>query len=196
MPTSRVEDRVSVYGNNNNSNNNNIEQRQGIYFARSYDNGGNFSNAVKLNSEASRAGESQIAASGNQVYVVWSGNSDNLIPNDLYFIKSTDNGTSFTAESSLSKKSSLNAELAIDGNNVYIIWQDFLRPKNQEILIKKSTDGGKTFTSTSTNISNNKGISECPSISISKNIIYTMWEDDTPGNHEIYFSRGFNSSIL
>lgn len=198
MPTSRVEDRVGVYGNNNNnnSNSNNIEQRQGIYFTRSYDNGGNFSNAVKLNSDASRAGESQIAASGNQVYVVWSGNSDNLIPNDLYFIKSTDNGTSFTAESSLSKKSSLNAELAIDGNNVYIIWQDFLRPKNQEILIKRSTDGGNTFTDTSTNISNNKGTSECPSISISKDNIYTMWEDDTPGNHEIYFSRGFNSSIL
>ncbi len=194
MSTSKVEDRVSVYGNNNN--NNNIEQRQGIYFTRSYDNGGNFSNAVKLNSEASRAGESQIAASGNQVYVVWSGNSDNLIPNDLYFIKSTDNGTSFTAESSLSKKSSLNAELAIDGNNVYIIWQDFLRPNNQEILIKKSTDSGNTFTDTSTNISNNKGTSECPSISISKNIIYTMWEDDTPGNHEIYFSRGSNSSVL
>jgi len=198
MPTSRVEYRVSDYGNNNNNNSNNdvIGQKQGIYFTKSSDNGGNFTNAVKLNIDASHAGESQIAASGNQVYVIWSGNSDNLIPNDLYFVKSTDNGKAFTAESSLSKKTSLNAELAVDGNNVYIIWQDILRPDNQEILIKKSTDSGNTFRDTSTNISNNKGTSECPSIAISKNIIYTMWEDDTPGNHEIYFSRGSNSSIL
>ena len=195
MPTT-IEERVIDYGNNNNSNNNVIEPKQGIYFTKSSDNGGNFTNAVKLNSEAGHAGESQIAAYGNQVYVVWSGNSDNLIPNDLYFIKSTDNGKSFTAESTLSKKSSLNAELAVDGNNVYVIWQDFLRPTNQEILIKKSTDGGDSFTNTSTNISNNMGTSECPSIAISKNIIYTMWEDDTPGNHEIYFSRGSNSPIL
>jgi hypothetical protein len=196
MPASRVEDTISGYGNNNNSNNDNIEEKQGIYFTKSYDNGGTFTNAVKLNSEAGRAGESQIAASGNQVYIVWSGNSDSLIPNDLYFMKSTDNGKSFTAESSLSKKSSLNAELAIDGNNVYIIWQDFLTPDNQEILIKKSTDSGNTFTYTSTNISNNKGTSECPSIVISKNIIYAIWEDDTPGNHEIYFSRGSNNHTV
>ena len=195
MTTTTIEGRVINYGNNNNSNNNVIEPKQGIYFTKSSDNGGNFTNAVKLNSEAGHAGESQIAAYGNQVYVVWSGNSDNLIPNDLYFIKSTDNGKSFTAESTLSKKSSLNAELAVDRNNVYVIWQDFLRPTNQEILIKKSTDGGDSFTNTSTNISNNIGTSECPSIAISKNIIYTMWEDDTPGNHEIYFSRGSNSVI-
>jgi hypothetical protein len=200
MPTSRVEDRITDYSNNksvnnNNDNNSGIEQKQGIYFTKSSNSGQSFTNSVRLNGEASHAGESQIAASGNQVYVVWSGNSDNLIPNDLYFIKSIDNGNSFTDEISLSKKSSLNAELAVAGNNVYIIWQDFLRPTNQEILIKKSTDGGNTFTDTSTNISNNKGTSECPSIAISKNIIYTMWEDNTPGNHEIYFSTGSNYAI-
>jgi hypothetical protein len=192
IPTSRAEGRIDDYNNNNNSNNDNnigIEQRKGIYFTKSSDTGESFTKTVRLNSHASHAGESQIAASGNQVYIVWSGNSDNLVPNDLYFIKSTDNGNSFTAESSLSKKSSLNAELVVDGNNVYIIWQDFVRPNNQEILIKKSTDSGDTFIATSTNISNNKGTSECPSIAISNNIVYTVWEDDTPGNHEIYFSR-------
>jgi hypothetical protein len=78
---------------------------------------------------------------------------------------------------------------------VYIIWQDFLRPNNQEILIKKSSDGGETFTDISTNLSNNKGTSECPSISISQNVVYTLWEDDTPGNHEIYFARSYNNIL-
>jgi hypothetical protein len=189
MLTSRVQDRISDYQING------MDREQGIFFTKSSDSGESFTNIMKVNSETSHAGESQIAASGNKVYIVWSGNSDNLVPNDLFFIKSTDNGNNFTPESALSKKSSLNAELAVNGNNVYIIWQDFLRPTNQEILIKKSSDGGETFTDTSTNISNNKGTSECPSISVSQDVIYTLWEDDTPGNHEIYFARSYNNRV-
>jgi hypothetical protein len=189
MLTSRVQDRIS------DDQINGMDREQGIFFTKSSDSGESFTNIMKVNSETSHAGESQIAASGNKVYIVWSGNSDNLVPNDLFFIKSTDNGNNFTPESALSKKSSLNAELAVNGNNVYIIWQDFLRPTNQEILIKKSSDGGETFTDTSTNISNNKGTSECPSISVSQDVIYTLWEDDTPGNHEIYFARSYNNRV-
>jgi hypothetical protein len=189
MLTSRVQDRITDYQFNA------MDREQGIFFTKSSDSGESFANIMKVNGKTSHAGESQIAASGNNVYIVWSGNSDNLVPNDLFFIKSTDSGNSFTTESALSKKSSLNAELAVSGNNVYIIWQDFLRPNNQEILIKKSSDGGETFTGKSTNISNNKGTSECPSISISQDVVYTLWEDDTPGNHEIYFARSYNNTL-
>jgi hypothetical protein len=198
MPPSTLKEGRSNYYNNYNNDNGNknvTEQKHGIFFTKSSDTGDNFSKIVKLNNDASHIGESQIAASGNQVFIVWSGNSDNLIPNDLFFIKSVDNGNSFTEESSLRKKSSLNAELAMDGDNVYIVWQDFLRSNNQEILIKKSIDRGDTFADTTTNISNNEGTSECPSIAISKNIVYTIWEDDTLGNHEIFFARSNNYTL-
>ena len=175
-------------------------QYQGIFFTKSSDNGDNFGNIVKLNNQASPIGESQIAASGDQVYIVWSGNSDNLIPNDLFFIKSIDKGNSFTYETILSKKSSLNAELAVYGNNLYVLWQDFLKGKtnnnNQEILIKMSKDGGDIFTDIIKNISHNKGVSECPSIAVSQNILYLVWEDDTLGNHEILFTRSDNQYKL
>jgi hypothetical protein len=200
MPPVTVKESSSNYISNNNNNyngnNNWADQKQGIFFTKSSDSGDNFNKIVKLNNNATHVGESQIAASGNQVYIVWSGNSDNLIPNDLFFIKSVDNGNSFAQESSLSKKSSLNAELAVNGDNVYVVWQDFLRSNNQEILIKKSIDRGDVFSdATITNISNNKGISECPSIAISKNIVYAIWEDDTPGNHEIFFTRSYNYTL-
>jgi hypothetical protein len=39
------------------------------------------------------------------------------------------------------------------------------------------------------NLSNNKGISECPSIAVSNNNVYVVWEDDTTGNHKIFFTR-------
>ena len=171
-------------------------QQQGIYFTKSSDNGNNFGNIVKLNNQVSPVGETQIAASGDRVYIIWSGNSDNLIPNDLFFIKSMDKGNNFTYETTLSKKSSLNAEIAVYGNNLYILWQDFLKGNtnnnNQEILFKMSKDGGDIFTDAIKNISHNKGVSECPSIAVSKNILYSVWEDDTPGNHEIFFTRSDN----
>jgi hypothetical protein len=170
--------------------NNKIGKEQGIFFTKSSDSGGSFSSIVKLNNQGNIVGESQIAASGNQVYIVWSGNSDNLIPNDLFFIKSTDRGNTFTDEISLSKKSSLNAEISVYGNNVYIPWQDGIsKGNNQEILLKQSTDRGNTFTDAIENLSNNEGISECPSIAVSNNNVYVVWEDNTTGNHEIFFTR-------
>lgn len=44
------------------------------------------------------------------------------------------------------------------------------------------------------NLSNNTGISECPSIAISKNYIYIVWEYFTSVNHEILFTQGINNS--
>jgi hypothetical protein len=196
MPPIGSDNASSGYNKYTGNNKNTAEQNQGVFFTKSFDNGVNFMEIVKLNKDVNYVGESQIASSGNEVYITWSGNSDNLIPNDLFFIKSTDNGNTFTEESSLRKNSSLNAELAVTGNDVYIIWQDLLKPNNQEILIKKSLDRGNTFVNIITNISNNKGTSECPSIAISKNFVYAVWEDDTPGNHEIFFAKSNNNNAL
>lgn len=85
---------------------------------------------------------------------------------------------------------SLNAEIAALGSNIYIPWQNKANEadRNEEILLIRSTDEGSTFnTSLVANLSNNDGISECPSIAISGNNIYIVWEDDTTGNHEIFF---------
>jgi hypothetical protein len=57
-----------------------------------------------------------------------------------------------------------------------------------EIFVTKSTDKGTTFIDAK-NLSNNYGVSECPSIAISGNNRYLVWEDLTPGNHEILFSK-------
>ncbi|MGZ5551711.1 MAG: hypothetical protein ACXWE7_13085 [Nitrososphaeraceae archaeon] len=38
-------------------------------------------------------------------------------------------------------------------------------------------------------MSNNPGVSECPSITISNNNIYVIWEDYIRGNNEILFAK-------
>ena len=184
---------VGIIGNLSNQSNNINNITNGIFFTKSVDNGNKFSDTIRLNDDWNSIGESQIAAYGNNVYVVWGGNPDYKIAGNMFIVKSSDNGIKFSKPMSLTgnKKNSLNVEVIADGDkNVYILWQSVLSNGNEEILFKKSSDNGATFTNPDKNISNNKGISECTSVVVSENNnVYVVWEDDTYGNHEILFSK-------
>jgi hypothetical protein len=179
--------------NNNNNNNNDNSTRNGIYLTKSFDSGKTFDDTLKLNANWNSVGESQIAASGDSVYVVWGGNPDEKVAGNLFYTSSLDNGVSFSAARTLTERNTLNAEVAAahNGNEVYLAWQGVLPDDNEEIFVKKSTDNGATFTEISQNVSNNEGISECTSISISDDSrkVYLAWEDSPSGNHEILFAR-------
>jgi hypothetical protein len=128
----------------------------------------------------------------------WGGlHSKNI--NDVYFVQSDDNGTSFSdpytvqRTESENKNSSkkinhpTNVEVA-NNDPSYIVWQDVISKENQDIFI---TNIKNNFQSTKImNLSNNTGISECPQIAVANNYIYVVWEDITSGNHEILFTRG------
>jgi len=195
---------VGIIGDSNSEDNNAANNiNNGIFFTKSFDSGNSFSDTIKLNSNRNSIGESQIAAYGNNVYVVWGGNPDERVVGDIFFVKSTDNGNRFAKAVSLGEENSLNVEIIAGGNNnVYIAWQALLsaddlclscllKPDdNEEILFKKSSDNGDTFTNINENISKNEGISECTSIAVSENNnVYVAWEDYTYGNHEILFSK-------
>ena len=188
---------VGIIGDNTNpesiNNNNNSSTSNGIYFTKSFDSGNTFDDILKLNANWNSVGESQIAASGDRIYVVWGGNPDEKVAGNLFYTSSLDNGTSFSAARTLTERNTLNAEVASadNGNEVYLAWQGVLPNDNEEIFVKKSTDNGTTFTKISQNVSNNEGISECTSISISEDPrkVYLAWEDSPSGNHEILFTR-------
>jgi hypothetical protein len=182
---------VGIIGDNNSEDNNANNIDNGIFFTKSFDSGNSFSDTIKLNSDQNSIGESQIAAYGNNVYVVWGGNPDDKVVGNIFFVKSTDNGNRFAKAESLGEQNSLNVEIISgENNNVYIAWQALLSDGNEEILFKMSSDNGATFTNINENISNNEGISECTSISVSENNnVYVAWEDYTYGNHEILFTK-------
>ena len=185
-----------------NSENNKISQdnnnNNGLFFIKSSDKGNNFENSIRI--AHYNFGESQIAVNGNEVFIVWGGLYEKNI-NDIYFVKSDDNGTSFTDPYTIQEKvtkpeskvhsNKINHPTNVEITNndpAYILWQDKTSKENQDISI---TNIKNDFQSTGIlNLSNNTGISECPQIAVSKNYIYVVWEDITPGNHEIFFTKG------
>ena len=71
----------------------------------------------------------------------------------------------------------------------YLVWQNTFSEQNEDIMLSLFTTNLQDNIYTKIlNLSNNTGISECPSVAISDNYIYVIWEDYTPGNHEILYT--------
>src|SRR5215203_4501174 len=176
------------------------EKNYDIYFIKSEDKGNNFENSTKITDY--NFGESQIAVNESKVFIVWGGLDDKNI-NDIYFVQSDNNGSSFTPPSKFLEKIAqpknntnftdktnhpTNVEISYN-NPAFIVWQDKVSQENHDIFI--TTNIKNNFQATNiVNLSNNTGISECPQIAVSKNYVYVVWEDITPGNHEILYTRG------
>lgn len=146
----------------------------------------NVTNLSKLNDDGIDGGETQVAANADHVLVSWTSNMP-VDKKHVYVRSSINNGNDFGNSVRLSSINSSNVEnIIIDGNS-YIVWQDNIYG-NQDIFFTKSNMNG-TSIDKPINVSNNTGISECPSITVSRNGIHMVWEDDTTGNHEILYKR-------
>ncbi|MDF2736592.1 MAG: exported protein of unknown function [Nitrososphaeraceae archaeon] len=78
-------------------------------------------------------------------------------------------------------------EIAVAGNNVYVVWSDS-SSGNFEIFFSRSTDGGATFSSPIV-LGQNGRFFSLPQITASGNNVYTVWEGESSGNLEIFYSR-------
>jgi hypothetical protein len=161
----------------------------GLFFVRSLDSGNTFDNIIKLNREPA-FGELQIAAFDETVYVV-SGGLNTLDVYDIFFTKSIDGGRSFSEPVIIDENPSFgnptNVEVSAYNEQFSYIATQASVSGNEEILLLEMTGDNSTRV---INLSNNPKISECPSIAMARNNIYVVWEDMTPGNHEILYAKG------
>ncbi|HEX7207714.1 MAG TPA: hypothetical protein VF233_05985, partial [Nitrososphaeraceae archaeon] len=166
-----------------------------------------FTTPINLTNNTRDSVYAQIASFGKNVYMVWqennpdpSGQSNNANNNinynddyenyDIYIKKSTDGGLTFSKEINLSKNPgfSEHPQIAISGNNVYVAWIDNASSssssttttiKNQEILFRKSIDGGNTFDKI-INLSNSSNADSYNlEITAAGNNVYVVWQDTT-----------------
>src|ERR671914_418959 len=143
------------------------------------------SSSQNLSNSTGNSTDAQIAVNQNNFYVLWS--DDTTGNGDIYFKRSVDNGTSFGSTENLSNSTgnSTDAQIAVNQNNVYVIWTDNTTG-NGDIYFKRSADNGTSFGNTE-NLSNDIGNSYEPQIVISGNNVYVVWIDNTTGNGDIYF---------
>jgi hypothetical protein len=80
--------------------------------------------------------------------------------------------------------------IAVDSSNqIHLVWQD-KTPGFGEIYYKKSTDGGVTW-SANQRLTQTAGNSYVPAMAIDlAGLLNIVWQDDTPGNAEIYYEKG------
>ena len=76
-----------------------------------------------------------------------------------------------------------------NNNLLYVVWQNTFSNQNADILLLLNNQTDNTYTTKLLNLSNNTSFSECPSIAISNNNVYVIWEDFILGNHEILFAN-------
>jgi hypothetical protein len=170
------------------------EQGSDILFKR---NAISFDPSINLSNNAGKSSAANVAASENNVYVVWSDDTPGNF--DILFRKSTDGGASFGGTVNLSNTTGNSDQPAVAafgdivyGQNVYVAWRDDTPGTgNSEILYRRSTDGGASFGG-SVNLSNTTKNSSQPAVaasgpSVLYNNVYVVWSDDTLGGSDILY---------
>jgi hypothetical protein len=134
---------------------------------------------VNLSLNAGHSELPQIVTSEDNVYVVWV--DDNSGNRDIFFRKSIDNGETFGSTINLSNNTggSLDPNIAISGNHVYVVWEH-TPESNGQIYFTRSTDNGHTFNKPLL-IGNNTGILGLPQIATSTKSVYLVWRDANYG---------------
>jgi hypothetical protein len=146
------------------------EEDRYILFARSTDAGKSFSSPLSLSgSGRSNVFNPEVSSSGNNVYVVWQGQSATG-NQDIFLRKSSDYGTSFSAAENISNDpgGSGNPDIVTVGNDTHVTWEG-TTPGNNFVFYTKS-DNGSDF-GTPQKLGGNQGISYSPEILVKENTI-------------------------
>jgi hypothetical protein len=158
-----------------------------VFVAKSSNAGSTFGTPVNVSKAPKDSGYQQMAASGNNIYVVWTETiSDKNY--DVYFAKSSDDGSTFDAPVNISNNVGASgwAQVAAP-SNIYVAWEDNT-PGNYDILIAKSSDGGSTFDAP-VNVSNTPEESAFVQMIATSYSVYLTWHDGALNQHDILFTK-------
>jgi len=189
---------VDLAGNINVAWEDDIAGSSNISFSSSADKGMTFSPPKSLTNNLGNSTSAQLAVdlAGN-INIVWTNDSPGNF--DIFFTRSTDKGMTFSAPKNVSKGTGMatGPQIGTDtGGNIYVVWSDNTPPNSSpDIFFSRSSDGGMTF-STPQNLSNDPGFSTNSFLAVDAGGgINVSWEDTTPGNSDIFFTRSSDGGM-
>jgi hypothetical protein len=161
-----------------------------IYYKKST-NGGSTWTTKRLTYNSGNSWAVDLAVdTGNNLYIVWFDDTPGNF--EIYLKKSTNGGSTWTTKRlTYTSGDSVTPIIAVDSNNhIHVVWTGGVSG-GPEIFYKKSTDGGTTWTTK--RLTRMSGFSYLPTIAVDSNSnTNVVWRNDTPGNFEIYFIRSTN----
>ncbi|MFQ5941265.1 MAG: sialidase family protein, partial [Nitrososphaerales archaeon] len=156
---------------------------------------------IDLSNDPAFSGYPTIAVQDNSVFVAWVDDRDG--DNDIFIKRSLTNGEFFDAEINVSNTldNSFDPQLFVVDNFVFVVWVED-DGVNKEIMYRRSSDSGVTFTPSPLpiatpqppiNISNTPEPSIAPRIAGSSTTLFFVWRDGASLIEEI-FLKSFDLS--
>ncbi|HLN35972.1 MAG TPA: sialidase family protein, partial [Nitrososphaeraceae archaeon] len=168
-----------------------------VFFRVSNNNGQTFNPVIDLsNNDGVSGGDLQMLVSGNNVYVVWTDES-NGGDTDVFFRTSNNNGQTFNPFIDLSDNdgdSHDDLQMLVSGNNVYVIWYDRTNGGDRDVFFRASNNNGQTFNPFIDLSDNNGDLEIFPQMLVSGNNVYVVWEDNSNGGDFDIFFRVSNNN--
>jgi hypothetical protein len=161
-----------------------------VYYRRSTDGGDTWTVGQRLTWTTEWSGSQAMAVDSSDIlHAVW----DDYVPGnaEIFYKKSTNGGATWlpTQRLSWTSGSSFYPDIAVDSSgNLFVVWPDYTQG-NGEICYKRSTDGGASWV-TGRRLSLTPGDSSGPVLAVdSLDNVHVVWQDETPGNYEIYYKK-------
>ncbi|MCV0367576.1 MAG: glycoside hydrolase [Nitrosopumilus sp.] len=168
-----------------------------LFFSKSNDGGNTFSKPKEIIDLPGSSIVPKIVSDGTNLFLTWTYRFQGDQHSEIYFSKSTDGGKTFSKPFSISDERlfSTGSRIAIDGKNIFIVWNSIISEKNyhtnRDIFLTKSTDGGETF-SKPKNLTNNEGSSSGPNIETDGKSIFVAWSDDYEDGDAVFISKSID----
>lgn len=156
-----------------------------------------FQPTVNISNSPGGAQDYQLAANGSNVFAVWAdvtpGNAD------IFFRRSTDGGVTWGQITNLSASpiSSRIPQIAVSGNQIFIVWDEFTDfNASHRIMLRRSTDGGATFFPPQQLSDDTSQVKNCfGNIAASGNVVIPYWTDCSNPGVGTVFRRSTDAGI-
>ena len=161
-----------------------------IYYRKSTDEGATWTSGKKISLTGGASYAPAIAVDlSDNLHAVWTDTTDCIY--ELYYAKSTVGGATWTESKRItwSVGPSQFPAIVVDAfGNLNMGLQNY-DAGNHEVYFKKSTDEGATWKANK-RLTWNGGVSQSAAIAVdSPGNLHMVWDDDTPGNPEIYYRK-------